>query len=536
MTWHFSPLAVSAAALLLCMPVNAGLYSANSPVLQVTSKTYDKLIAQSNHTSIVEFYAPWCGHCKNLQPAYEKAAKSLAGLAKVAAVNCDEDENKPLCGQFGVQGFPTLKIVRPSKKPGKPVIEDYQGARAAKAIVDAVVEKIPNNVKRVTDKDVEEFVGGEGAKAILFTEKGTTSALIRALAIDYLGSISFAQIRNKEKKAAEKFGVTSFPKLVLVPGGDKEPVLYDGELKRDAIVAFLKQVASPNPDPKPEKPKAKKANKEKKSEKKAKEDKKADKGEKADKAGKDSDSKAGECPHKAGKDKAAKESASTEAPAAKPTEDAPPRLRMLSGPEDLQETCLTKKSPICILALLPAKASDDADLPKPATQALLSLAEVQSKHSKRGSIFPFYAVPVDNVAGLVVRETLGIKGPQEFEVIAVNAKRLWWRRYSGADFSRNSVENWIDAIRMNEGKKEKLPEQMVMTPEEGRPEAAVKAAKEALGVKDAVVDEKTGEPKDAPEEKVKKEEPIEKLKFESPEGLKVEVLDDEPVQPKRDEL
>ncbi|KAI9870482.1 MAG: hypothetical protein M1823_008728, partial [Watsoniomyces obsoletus] len=64
-----------------------GLYTKDSPVLQVTGKTYNSLIAQSNHTSIVEFYAPWCGHCQSLKPAFEKAAKNLAGLAKVAAVN-----------------------------------------------------------------------------------------------------------------------------------------------------------------------------------------------------------------------------------------------------------------------------------------------------------------------------------------------------------------------------------------------------------------------------------------------------------------
>ena len=69
-----------------------------------------------------------------MQPAYEKAAKSLTGLAKVAAVNCDDESNKPFCGRMGVQGFPTLKIVKPGKKPGKPIVEDYQGARSAKAI------------------------------------------------------------------------------------------------------------------------------------------------------------------------------------------------------------------------------------------------------------------------------------------------------------------------------------------------------------------------------------------------------------------
>ncbi|KAJ6786606.1 hypothetical protein PWT90_11280 [Aphanocladium album] len=97
---------------------------------------------------IVEFYAPWCGHCKNLQPAYEKAARNLEGLAKVAAVDCDEEANKQFCGSMGVQGFPTLKIVRPGKKAGRPVIEDYNGGRTASAISEAVTAKINKYVSQ----------------------------------------------------------------------------------------------------------------------------------------------------------------------------------------------------------------------------------------------------------------------------------------------------------------------------------------------------------------------------------------------------
>ena len=106
---------------------------------------------KNNKFAFVKFYAPWCGHCKNLKPAYEKAAQSLAGIAKVAAVNCDEEVNKPFCGQMGVQGFPTLKIVRPGKKPGRPIVDAYEGPRTAKGIVEAVKDKVPNIVKKTSD-------------------------------------------------------------------------------------------------------------------------------------------------------------------------------------------------------------------------------------------------------------------------------------------------------------------------------------------------------------------------------------------------
>ena len=44
------------------------------------------------------------GHCKNLAPEWEKAATNLKGIVKIGAINCDEEENKPLAGKYGIQG------------------------------------------------------------------------------------------------------------------------------------------------------------------------------------------------------------------------------------------------------------------------------------------------------------------------------------------------------------------------------------------------------------------------------------------------
>ncbi|GAQ33631.1 hypothetical protein AtubIFM55763_001108 [Aspergillus tubingensis] len=422
-------------SLLAALPVNAdGLYTKKSPVLQVNQKNYDQLIANSNHTSIVEFYAPWCGHCQNLKPAYEKAATNLDGLAKVAAVNCDDDDNKPFCGRMGVQGFPTLKIVTPGKKPGKPRVEDYKGARSAKAIVEAVVDRIPNHVKRATDKDLNTWLAQdeESPKAILFTEKGTTSPLLRALAIDFLGSIQVAQVRNKETEAVEKFGITEFPTFVLLPGNGQDPIIYDGELKKKPMVEFLSQAAAPNPDPAPKGTTAPRDNNKKKSTESAPDPKVAQ----------DDDTK----------------------PASVPI-PAPP-IDTLPTAEALEAACLMPKSGTCVLALLPEPSEPDADLPAPAKDALLSLAEISHKHAVRKSkLFPFYSVPAINSGAKTLRAGLGLPEDNSVEIVALNGRRGWWRRYDsveGAEYGQERVEAWIDAIRLGEGEKQKLPEGVVV--------------------------------------------------------------------------
>ncbi|KAK2601798.1 hypothetical protein QQS21_004682 [Conoideocrella luteorostrata] len=428
------PVAVAAlTAVLASVPSVSGMYTKNSPVLQLNAKTYHTLIAQSNHTSLVEFYAPWCGHCKNLKPAYEKAAKNLEGLAKVAAIDCDDEMNKQFCGGMGIQGFPTLKIVRPGKKPGsKPIVEDYQGARTATGMAEALVSKINNHVTRVADKDLYTFLDGDKPKAILFTDKGTTSALLRSLAIDFLDVISVGQVRDKETKAVEKFGIKKFPTFVLVPGGDKEPIVYDGELKKTDMVEFLKQAGQPNPDPAPAKAKAKAKGDTKKA--------------------KDEDKKKKSSAESKSKESTTSSETTTTAEAAASTPEVI-SITTIATKEILAEKCLHAKAHTCILAFIPDDASEKSD------RVTASLSHLNTKYTQgHRQLFPFLAIP-SKVEGVdSVRKLLDLGA--DVELVAINARRAWWRHYEG-DFGVESVESWIDAIKMGEGTKKKLPKEII---------------------------------------------------------------------------
>ncbi|KAL2161737.1 hypothetical protein VTH06DRAFT_8299 [Thermothelomyces fergusii] len=454
---HHPTLCAVAVALLSALPgAQAGLYSKKSPVLQVEAKDYDRLINKGNYTSIVEFYAPWCGHCQNLKPAYEKAAKNLEGLVKVAAVNCDDDANKPLCGAMGVQGFPTLKIVRPKKGGGKPVVHDYQGQRTASAIVDAAVQHINNYVVRVEDKSLDGFLADkEKPKALLFTEKGTTSALLKSIAIDFLDVITIGQVRNKETKTVETFGIDKFPTLILLPGGDAPHIVYDGEIKKEAMVQFLSQAGQPNPESPP-----------KSDSKKGKESKPSKASGKPETASSKTSSATAESETKA---------ATQEAPVI--VETALP-IPSINSPEKLIKECLTERSHTCVLAF--TSSSED----EKAKKVLESLSQLSFKYAQgKRSLFPFYEVPKSNEGGASLLKALDLAG--DVELVAINARRGWWRHYDAADFGIESVESWIDAIRMSEGVKKKLPEGIVAIALEEPASAAPEASSEKPGATEA---------------------------------------------------
>ena len=150
--------------------------SAVSSVLDLIPDNFDKVVLQSGKPALVEFFAPWCGHCKTLAPIYEELAGTFEfAKDKVSIGKVDADDHKELGRKFGVQGFPTLKWF--DGKSDKPT--DYSGGRDLESLSKFVTEKTglkpktkkmaASAVEVLNDRTFKKEIGGDKDVLVAFT-------------------------------------------------------------------------------------------------------------------------------------------------------------------------------------------------------------------------------------------------------------------------------------------------------------------------------------------------------------------------------
>ncbi len=88
-------------------------------IINVTDDSFDHDVLKASGVVLVDFWAPWCGPCKQIAPLLEEIAEEMGDKVTIAKIDIDDNPNTP--GKYGVRGIPTLTIFKDGNVQGTKV-------------------------------------------------------------------------------------------------------------------------------------------------------------------------------------------------------------------------------------------------------------------------------------------------------------------------------------------------------------------------------------------------------------------------------
>ncbi|XP_022993428.1 protein disulfide-isomerase 5-2-like [Cucurbita maxima] len=215
--------------------------TADGKVLELDESNFDLAISSFSYI-LVDFYAPWCGHCKRLSPELDAAAPQLAKLKEpVVLAKVNADKFTGLAKKYDVDAYPTIKIFM----HGIPA--DYYGPRKAELIVRYLKKFVAPDVSILeSDSSINEFVEAAGPYFPIYLGFGLDESVISKFAINYKKKAWFSVAKGFSEDIMVSYDFDKVPALVSIhPSYNNERSIFYGPFEEQFLEEFIKQSMLP---------------------------------------------------------------------------------------------------------------------------------------------------------------------------------------------------------------------------------------------------------------------------------------------------
>lgn len=218
----------------------AAEFQRDGTVLELDESNFDAAISTFDYI-FVDFYAPWCGHCKHLAPQLDKAASALfESKDSIVIAKVNADKYTRLASKYEIDGFPTLKIFM----HGIPT--EYRGPRQANLIVQYLKKFVAPDVAILdSDSSVSRFVEASGTPFPIFIGFGVNESVISDLAVKYKKKAWFSVAKDFSEDIMVLYDFDKTPALIVLHPNYNEQSIFYGPFEDKFLEDFIKQSLFP---------------------------------------------------------------------------------------------------------------------------------------------------------------------------------------------------------------------------------------------------------------------------------------------------
>ncbi|CAB1331911.1 unnamed protein product [Coregonus sp. 'balchen'] len=222
--------------LLFPFTTEAGLYTASDQIVILTPDNVDSVLVNCTAALVVEFYASWCGHCIAFSPEWKRLARDIKEwkpAVDVAAIDCANEENGPICSRFGVKAYPTLKFFHAYSKPDSKGQGFREVPRDVRGLRHKIIEKMETHeepwppacppLETASKAEIDNFFETNSVEHLALIFETSNSYVGREVTLDLLQyeNIAVRRVLSTEDALVAKLGVTDFPSCYLYyPSGN----------------------------------------------------------------------------------------------------------------------------------------------------------------------------------------------------------------------------------------------------------------------------------------------------------------------------